>query len=77
MRALRPLRMIARFKGLRTALQTIINSGQQIFNVVALSLVIIIMFSIIGVHLFKGTFYHCVIDGDAELALNDPRIDTM
>lgn len=28
MRALRPLRMIARFKGLRIAMNTIVNSGQ-------------------------------------------------
>ena len=54
MRALRPLRMIARFKGLRIAMNTIVNSGQQIFNVVALSLVVIIIFAIFGVHMFKG-----------------------
>ena len=69
--------MIARFKGLRIALKTIINSGQQIFNVVALSLVVVVIFAIFGVHLFKGTFYRCIIDGDSELALTDDRIDTM
>lgn len=76
MRALRPLRMISRFKGLRIAMSTIVNSGQQIFNVVAMSFIVIIIFAIFSIHLFKGTFYYCAIDGDVELAKTDDRIET-
>jgi voltage-dependent calcium channel L type alpha-1D len=64
LRALRPLRMISRFKGLRVGLNTLVNSAQQIINVVMLSLIVFIIFSVFGMHMFKGTFYHCVIDGD-------------
>lgn len=68
--------MISRFKGLRVGLNTLVNSAQHIFNVVVLSMIVIIIFSIFGVHMFKGTFYHCVIDGDQKAALYDDRIDT-
>ena len=64
MRALRPLRMIARFKVLRVAMNTIVNSGQQILNVVGLSLIVILIFSVFGVSMFKGQLFRCVIDGD-------------
>ena len=76
MRALRPLRMIARFKVLRVAMNTIVNSGQQILNVVGISLIVILIFSVFGVSLFKGQLYRCVIDGESSLAKRDPRIDT-
>ena len=68
--------MIARFKGLRIAMQTIVASGQQIFNVVLLSVAVIIIFAVIGVQMFKGTFFRCVIDGDSEIAKLDDLIDT-
>lgn len=74
MRALRPLRMIARFKVLRVAMNTIVNSGQQIFNVVMLSLIVILIFSVFGVSLFKGRLYRCVINGDTQLAKYNDRI---
>ena len=34
----------------------------------------IIIFAVFFLHMFKGTFYRCVIDGDAELAKNDAEL---
>ena len=68
--------MIARFKGLRIAMNTIVDSLQQIINVVALSFIVILIFAVFGVQMFKGTFYRCVIDGNDEIALYDDRIMT-
>lgn len=68
--------MISRFKGLRIAMNTILNSGQQIFNIVALALIVIIIFAVCFEQIFKGTFYRCVIDGNPDMALYDDRIDT-
>ena len=44
---------------------------------VALSLIVIIIFSVFFLHMFKGTFYRCVIDGDAELAKNDTELEKL
>ena len=38
--------------------------------------IVIVIFAITGVHLFNGSFYHCVIDGDHKAAREDDRIDT-
>ena len=46
--------MIARFKVLRVAMNTIVSSGQQILNVVGLSLIVILIFAVFGVSMFKG-----------------------
>ena len=65
LRGLRPLRMISRFKGLRLAMNTIMKSGSQICNIVTLAFIVIIIFAVFFVQIFKGTFYHCVIEGDS------------
>ena len=52
------------------------SSLRQIFNVVAICGIVILIFAITGVHLFHGSFYHCVIDGNHELAREDARIWT-
>ena len=75
LRSLRPLRMVTRFKGLKIAMSAIVSSLRQIFNVVAITGIVILIFAITGVHLFNGTFYHCVIDGDHAAAREDDRID--
>lgn len=76
LRSLRPLRMVSRFKGLKIAMSSIISSFRQIFNVVAICGIVIVIFAITGVHLFNGSFYHCVIDGDHNVAREDDKIQT-
>ena len=57
-------------------MSSIVSSLRQIFNVVAICGIVIVIFAITGVHLFNGSFYHCVIDGDHAIAREDDRIWT-
>lgn len=59
LRVMRPLRVISRNKGLKIGIQALIRSIPKIFNVLVISLLFFIIFSIIGVNYFKGSFYDC------------------
>ncbi|CAG0914902.1 unnamed protein product [Notodromas monacha] len=60
LRSLRPLRVINRAPGLKLVVQTLITSLKPIGNIVLICCTFFIIFGILGVQLFKGTFYHCV-----------------
>ena len=76
LRSLRPLRLVSRFQSLRIAMNTVLTSLPQLLNVILISSIVVTVFSIFGLNLMKGCLYHCVIDGDHELARTDPRIET-
>jgi hypothetical protein len=38
--------------------------------------IVLMIFSIIGLHWFRGTFYRCVVEGDIEIARSDDNILT-
>lgn len=60
-RALRPLRMISRNKGLRIAIQALFTSIPAMANVLLICLLFILIFAILGVNFFKGTYYYCQV----------------
>ncbi|CAD5115428.1 DgyrCDS4403 [Dimorphilus gyrociliatus] len=59
LRVLRPLRAINRAKGLKHVVQCVIVAIKTIGNIMLVMVLLQFMFSVIGVQLFKGTFYEC------------------
>lgn len=52
--------MINRAPGLKLVVQTLLSSLRPIGNIVLICCTFFIIFGILGVQLFKGTFYHCI-----------------
>lgn len=67
LRSLRPLRVINRLMGLKLVVQTLLLSLRPIGNIVLICCTFFIIFGILGVQLFKGTFYYC--DGPMPLEI--------
>jgi hypothetical protein len=63
-RALRPLRVINRNRGLKMVVRTLLQSISGISNVAMLSLLNYLVFGILGVEFFSGSLYRCT----------DPRV---
>ncbi|XP_055342711.1 voltage-dependent T-type calcium channel subunit alpha-1G-like isoform X2 [Paramacrobiotus metropolitanus] len=59
LRSLRPLRVINRAPGLKLVVETLLTSLRPIGNIVLISAIFFIIFGILGVQLFKGTFWYC------------------
>lgn len=59
LRSLRPLRVINRAPGLKLVVQTLLSSLRPIGNIVLICCTFFIIFGILGVQLFKGSFYYC------------------
>ncbi|XP_029461499.1 sodium channel protein type 2 subunit alpha-like [Rhinatrema bivittatum] len=60
LRALRPLRALSRFEGMRVVVNALIGAIPSIMNVLLVCLIFWLIFSIMGVNLFSGKYYHCV-----------------
>ncbi|KAF1462470.1 Sodium channel protein type 2 subunit alpha, partial [Pygoscelis antarcticus] len=60
LRALRPLRALSRFEGMRVVVNALTGAIPSIVNVLLVCLTFWLIFSIMGVNLFAGKFYHCV-----------------
>uniref|UniRef100_A0A8C7IM62 Sodium channel protein n=1 Tax=Oncorhynchus kisutch TaxID=8019 RepID=A0A8C7IM62_ONCKI len=60
LRALRPLRALSRFEGMRVVVNALLGAIPSIFNVLLVCLIFWLIFSIMGVNLFAGKYYHCV-----------------
>lgn len=56
-RALRPLRMISKSKDLKIAIQALLSSIPSMFNVIIVCLLFLLIFAILGVNFFLGTYY--------------------
>nr|Q2XVR5.2 RecName: Full=Sodium channel protein type 4 subunit alpha A; AltName: Full=Voltage-gated sodium channel subunit alpha Nav1.4a [Tetraodon nigroviridis]ABB29443.2 voltage-gated sodium channel Nav1.4a [Tetraodon nigroviridis] len=67
LRALRPLRALSRFEGMRVVVNALIGAIPSIFNVLLVCLIFWLIFSIMGVNLFAGKFYHCINTTTQEL----------
>ncbi|CAF3279088.1 unnamed protein product [Rotaria socialis] len=63
LRALRPLKALSRFEGIRVVVNALLGAIPAIFNVLLVCLVFWLIFSIMGVQLFGGRFYKCVYSG--------------
>jgi hypothetical protein len=61
-RALRPLRMISRNEGMRLVVNALLASLPSMTNVLLVCSLFILIFSIMGVNFFKGSFYYCDTD---------------
>jgi Ion transport protein len=59
LRVLRPLRVISRNKGLKIGIQALFMAVPSIGNVIIVSGLFFVIFGIIGVNYFKGTFFGC------------------
>lgn len=60
LRALRPLRVINRNQGLRLVVNALFSTIPAMTNVVLVSSIFLVVYAILGVHFFRGGFYHCV-----------------
>ncbi|RMX46589.1 hypothetical protein pdam_00019719 [Pocillopora damicornis] len=73
-RALRPLRAVSRLEGMKVVVNALFSAIPGIANVLLVSLLFWLIFSILGVQLFAGKFYKCIdMDGErvsAELVPN-------
>ncbi|KAM8933728.1 sodium channel protein type 2 subunit alpha-like isoform 4-T4 [Pelodytes ibericus] len=67
LRALRPLRALSRFEGMRVVVNALIGAIPSIMNVLLVCLIFWLIFSIMGVNLFAGKFYHCINTTTGEL----------
>ena len=59
LRALRILRVISKSESLRVAVGSLFEALPSIINGLIICSLFIFMFAIIGVSLFKGSFYYC------------------
>ncbi|KRY90155.1 Voltage-dependent calcium channel type D subunit alpha-1 [Trichinella pseudospiralis] len=59
LRVLRPLRAINRAKGLKHVVQCVIVAVKTIGNIMLVTFMLEFMFAIIGVQIFKGSFFRC------------------
>jgi len=58
-RVLRPLRMIARNEGMKIAIESLIMSIKGVGNVLIISILILLLFAILGTNFYKGLFNTC------------------
>lgn len=66
-RALRPLRVVARFENLRLVVQTLFKSVPALFNVAVVGVLVFLIFALVFCNYLKGTFYACMGVNDGEL----------
>ncbi|XP_054418358.1 sodium channel protein type 7 subunit alpha isoform X2 [Pteronotus mesoamericanus] len=57
---LRALRVLSQFERMKVVVRALIKTTLPIWNVVLVCFMIWLAFSIMGVHLFAGTFYECI-----------------
>lgn len=60
LRALRPLRVISRSESLQVAVGSLGNALPAIGNGVIVCSLILLLYAIVGISLFKGRFWYCV-----------------
>lgn len=70
--------MISRNEGLRLSLKTLTIAAPGLLNVLIISALFILIFGIIGVNYFKGSYYSCSVNhlGGIHYILNNPPIVT-
>ena len=59
LRALRPLRMVSKNEGMKLVVGALMGSLPSIGNVLVVCMLLLLILAIVGVNLFKGTFYRC------------------
>jgi hypothetical protein len=61
-RVFRPLRLISRNEGLKTAVIALAKAFVPILSITMIVLLFFLIFGIIGISYFKGLFYYCKTD---------------
>ena len=59
LRVLRPLSMVGRNQGMRTVIQSLGQAIPEIANLLLVTVMILILFSILGTIIFQGLFHYC------------------
>lgn len=59
LRALRPLRLVSKNEGMKTVVNSLLKSIPQLINVMLISLLFYMVFGILGVQIFRGSFGNC------------------
>lgn len=59
MRALRPLKIIMRYERTNLEVISLVNSMPSIFNLIFITLMVMIVFAIVGVSFYKGKLHYC------------------
>ena len=54
--------MLNKNPGMKTAIESLIKSVPEISNLLLVSVMIMLLFSILGTNLFKGKFSHCHVE---------------
>jgi len=62
LRTLRTLRVIARTEALRLAIQALFGALPAIGNAIIVCSLILCIYAILGISIFKGQFYYCNLD---------------
>eukprot|EP00931_Biecheleriopsis_adriatica_P023690 TRINITY_DN14902_c0_g1_i1.p1 TRINITY_DN14902_c0_g1~~TRINITY_DN14902_c0_g1_i1.p1 ORF type:complete len:2368 (-),score=487.75 TRINITY_DN14902_c0_g1_i1:53-7156(-) len=74
-RMLRPLRLISRNKNLRVVIKTVMASLPELRNLLVFSAMFFLIFGLIFVSIYKGSFYSCKDSGLEDFSLPYPSLD--
>lgn len=77
LRALRPLRMVSRNEGLRIVVNALFASIPAMTNVVLVCILIFVIFSVLGINFFKGSFFYCSGLSESILSTIDTKADCL
>ena len=59
LRVVRPLRLLTKYQGMRVAVESLIKSIPGFGNVMVISVLMVLLFGILGTTFYKGLFYNC------------------
>ena len=77
LRALRPLRMISRNQGMKLIVNALLASLPSMTNVTIVCFLFLLIFAILGVGFFKGSFGSCAIDDESKMEFIKTKIDCL
>jgi len=75
LRALRPLRVVVRSPQIQVVIRALLYAMPNIFNVFVLTMLLWLIFAILGVNQFKGRFSSCSDEGLGKAACTGPFMD--
>ncbi|KAL5277943.1 para family protein [Megaselia abdita] len=68
LRALRPLRAVSRWEGMKVVVNALVQAIPSIFNVLLVCLIFWLIFAIMGVQLFAGKYFKCIDTNDTTMS---------
>ena len=77
MRTLRPLRFINKSEGMKVVVQALVKSITPLLNVMLISLLVWVIFGIMGVQLFAGKFHRCSLNEYGDMDAITFRVDCL